>query len=315
MIDPSQEHDPSAHGGRLEVTRDLPVRHPVFFTPNGLRAGWRLLIFLALVSVFGTIVGFNPSVQGMFHAVQANGVMTPAALIVIEGAEVLVLTLAAAVMTRIEKRSFADYGLPLRQALQKGFWLGSLVGFLALTALLGLLAAFHVYSAAAVAITGRDMTQYGLLYAIAFLLVATFEEFLFRGYLQSTLASGIGFWPAAIVLAVVFGSVHLGNRGETKLGALTAGLFGLVAAFSLFRTGNLWFAIGLHAAWDWGETFFYSVPDSGILARGHLLNASFHGSTWLTGGSVGPEGSIVALPTLLLMALVIHVLFPLGHTD
>jgi uncharacterized protein len=315
MINPSQEHDPSAHGGRLEVIRDLPVRHSLFFTPNGLRAGWRLLIFFALVSVFGTIVSFNPSVQRMFHVVQASGVTTPATLIVIEGSEVIALILAAAVMTRIEKRSLADYGLPLLQAFRKGFWLGSLVGFLALTALLGLLAAFHAYSAAAVAITGRDMTKYGLLYAIGFLLVATFEEFLFRGYLQSTLASGIGFWPAAVVLAVVFGSVHLGNRGETKLGALTAGLFGLVAAFSLFRTGNLWFAIGLHAAWDWGETFFYSVPDSGILARGHLLNASFHGSTWLTGGSVGPEGSIVALPTLLLMALAIHVLFPLRHTD
>jgi hypothetical protein len=55
----------------------------------------------------------------------------------------------------------------------------------------------------------------------------------------------------------------------------------------------LWFAVGFHAAWDWGETFFYSVPDSGTIFPGHLLKSSFHGPPWLTGGMVGPEGSLL----------------------
>jgi len=33
------------------------------------------------------------------------------------------------------------------------------------------------------------------------------------------------------------------------------------------------------------------VPDSGIVMPGHLLASSFHGPAWLTGGTVGPEGS------------------------
>ncbi|HEY6291801.1 MAG TPA: hypothetical protein VI455_09615, partial [Terriglobia bacterium] len=57
------------------------------------------------------------------------------------------------------------------------------------------------------------------------------------------------------------------------------------------RTGSLWFAIGLHASWDYSESFLYSVPDSGAMIPGHLLNSSFHGPVWLTGGAVGPEGS------------------------
>jgi hypothetical protein len=61
----------------------------------------------------------------------------------------------------------------------------------------------------------------------------------------------------------------------------------------LRRTGNLWFAVGFHAAWDWGETYFYSVPDSGMVARGHLLSSSMQGPLWLSGGSVGPEGSVL----------------------
>jgi len=61
---------------------------------------------------------------------------------------------------------------------------------------------------------------------------------------------------------------------------------------ALRRTGTLWFAIGFHAAYDFGETYVYSVPDSGFVMPGHLLASSFHGPAWLTGGTVGPEGSV-----------------------
>ena len=83
--------------------------------------------------------------------------------------------------------------------------------------------------------------------------------------------------------------------------------------FDLLQTGNIWFAIGTHAAFDWGETFVYSVPDSGLPAQGHLFNSSFHGPFWLTGGSVGPEGSAFAILVLLIGALAIHFLFPVRH--
>jgi hypothetical protein len=29
------------------------------------------------------------------------------------------------------------------------------------------------------------------------------------------------------------------------------------------------------------------------MATGHLLNSSLHGPRWLTGGSIGPEGSVM----------------------
>ena len=76
------------------------------------------------------------------------------------------------------------------------------------------------------------------------------------------------------------------------MGLSGAALIGLFFCLTLRRTGNLWFAVGFHASWDWGESFLYSVPDSGEKAPGHLLSSSFHGSPWLTGGSVGPEGSV-----------------------
>ena len=82
------------------------------------------------------------------------------------------------------------------------------------------------------------------------------------------------------------------NGGEQWQGLLAAAFIGFFFCLTLRRTGNLWFAVGFHAAWDWGETFFYSVPDSGMVAPGHLLSSSLRGSDWLSGGSVGPEGSV-----------------------
>ena len=72
----------------------------------------------------------------------------------------------------------------------------------------------------------------------------------------------------------------------------------------------LWFAVGLHAAFDWGETFLFSVPDSGIVAPGHLLNSSFHGPAWLTGGTVGPEGRVMAFVVVGLAAAAFVLVYP-----
>src|SRR5208283_2798560 len=90
-----------------------------------------------------------------------------------------------------------------------------------------------------------------------------YEEFLFRGYVQFTLGLGIGFWPAAVLLSAGFGYVHLSNGGENWIGAASVATIGLLFAFTLRRSGNLWYAVGLHASFDWGETFLYSVPNSG----------------------------------------------------
>ena len=94
-----------------------------------------------------------------------------------------------------------------------------------------------------------------------------------------------------------------------------AGSFGLLALYSLQRTGSLWFAVGMHAGFDWTETYFYGVPDSGMLAQGHLLNSSFHGPDWLTGGTVGPEGSYLVFLLLILSAIGIDFMFPAKHTE
>jgi hypothetical protein len=90
------------------------------------------------------------------------------------------------------------------------------------------------------------------------------------------------------------------------VGGLATALAALLFCVSLWLTGNLWFAIGMHAAWDWAETYFFGVADSGMPANGHLLNTTLSGSKWMTGGTVGPEGSVIEL---LVVSAVIALLF------
>ena len=198
----------------------------------------------------------------------------------------------ALVLARIERRPWKAYGLPAAQALGKMFWVGTLWGFAAISLLMLALYGLHAFHFGHLALHGMRMAKLAAFWAVMFLLVGLFEEFLLRGYTQFTLSRGVGFWSSAVALSCAFGLIHLRNGGEQWPGLLAAAAIGLFFCLTLRRTGSLWFAVGFHAAWDWGETFFYSVPDSGMVAPGHLLSSSLQGPSWISGGSVGPEGSV-----------------------
>ncbi len=228
----------------------------------------------------------------------------------LEVAQAICVLVAGWIMSHIEHRPFASYGLPKRDALGRSFWIGTVWGFLACSALMLSLRAAGVYHFGSLALGGARILKFAVFWSVLFLFVGLFEEFFFRGYTQFTLSRGLGFWPAALMLSAAFGGIHLGNSGESKIGALGAALIGLFFCLTLRRTGNLWFAVGMHMAWDWGETFFYSVPDSGFVAPGHLFNATIAGPEWLTGGPVGPEASVFVFILMALMAAIFHFMYP-----
>ncbi len=261
-----------------------PWLRRVFVGPGGVRSGWSFALYaglFALIVVVGnwlaTPLQFGDLWSQMFG--ELGGVVAA--------------VIPALIMARVEGRPWAAYGLPLRDAFSKLFWVGTIWGFLGISLLLVILRGLHAFDFGHVLLHGAGMLKFAIFWGVVFLLVGFFEEFFLRGYTQFTLARGIGFWPAAVLLSTAFGASHLKNPGEAWTGALAAGLIGLFFCLTLRRTGSLWFAVGFHAAWDWGESFLYSVPDSGSISPGHLLSSSFHGSRWLTGGSVGPEGSLL----------------------
>ena len=278
---------------------------------NGLRSGWRLLIYVLIVAISSALISF-----GIHFVHKASGQKAPlgppSALQLLEQ-EILgfaVVFGAALIMSRVERRPLGEYGLPANGLLGSKFWLGFVFGIVEICLLIGLISIFGGYSFGSLALQGSDIIRWGAFHLLLFFFVGLFEEFLFRGYSQHTLAKGIGFWPAALLLSIGFGAVHLFNPGEGVVGGASVVLVALLFCFSLRRTGSLWYAVGLHASFDWGETYLFSVPNSGLVMQGHLSNSLLHGPKWLTGGTIGPEGSVFCFLTMGLQFLVVALLFP-----
>jgi uncharacterized protein len=288
--------------------------------PNGLRAGWRVFMFIVLCAVlFGSFVliragGPKAFLEQYKNQNQSQITITPLLMGASEAITLLVLCVAALVMGKIEHRKFGEYGLPLRLALRKDFWVGSLIGFSAISGTLLMIFLLHGFRVTGLALHGTAILYSLFGWAIAFLLVGLAEEFLFRGYIQYTFTSGIGFWPAAFVMSGLFGLGHFFNSHESARGSGTVVLFGLLLCLFLQRTGNLWCAVGFHLGYDWGQ-MFYGVPDSGIVPYHNLLNSTLSGPQWLTGGMVGPEASFLTPLALLIVAVIFSRHYPETRYD
>ena len=289
-----QEEPVQTPAPELLSSARYPV-HNVFVGPEGLHAGWRLLLFVFLAAALGVSFG---RLTALWHPRGAGKLWQDW---LIEFELFIAASAAGFVMAKIERRPLASYGLPLRGAFRKHFWIGALWGLVWLTVLMVALRLAGAFYFGGLAIHGARILKFAAFYGLLFLTVSLFEEFSVRGYPLFTLTQGMGFWPAAVLLSIIFGGMHYSNSGEGWVGLLGAAMIGLFFSLTVRRTGTLWFAVGFHTSWDWGESYFYSVPDSGGISPGHLLNSSFRGPVWLTGGSIGPEGSVLVFVVMALM--------------
>jgi CAAX protease family protein len=307
-----EQPEPSLPVVAAEEPPDQSPIEQVFYGPNGVRAGWRVsAYFLGTFLTAPLLMWFGAS---MFHE-PMSGVAALWREMYEQAAWFVAALLAAILVGQLEERNIDDYGLPRRQALGKMFWIGAAWGLAAITLLLLLLRGTHAFYFGHPVLHGARVLRFALFWGGYFVLVGLFEEFLIRGYAMFTLSRSIGFWPAAIVLSIIFGGIHVRNPGETWLGLLGVVAIGMFFCLTLYRTGNLWFAVGFHSFWDWGQTYLYSVPDSGTMEPGHLMYPSFHGPDWLTGGSVGPEASVLCFVVIGLVGVAFARRYPVSNLE
>jgi len=266
----------------------------IFFNERSLRIGWGIALFIAIaVSLrFAQYFGFT-------RLLPHHWLLTPQGLLAEEAIRAGIVLLATFVLARIERRAFTAYGLGGERRLRL-LMLGSVWGFVAISVVVALQLLGGNLSLSPSADSVLRLLGNGLLWLAAFYAVAVFEELLLRGYLQYTLARGIGFWWAALVWSAVFVWMHTGNSGETLLGLAQTGWIALFFCLALRLTGSLWWVIGYHALWDWGESYFYGMPNSGQLFDGRLMSASASGNPLWSGGSGGPEASLWSFFVLVL---------------
>jgi uncharacterized protein len=299
----------------------------IFIGPQGLRAGWSLLLFILLFAALGfgvrsIVHKLNPA------ALQSPGPgeeISPLRGIVGEAIPFLIVLLVTWIMSKIEGRPNSVYGLGGSRKVPH-FLVGLSWGIVCLSLLILALWKNGFLVIDQRLLFGANVFRYAALWLLGFFVVGLLEEYLVRGYLQYTLTRGLaglyqwifktrystalGFWTSAVLFSVLFGLGHGNNPGESPIGLLSAGLAALVFCLSLWRTGSLWWAIGFHTSWDWGQSFLYGVADSGIMVQHHLLATHPVGKPLLSGGTTGPEGSIFILLILALACVIIIFTLP-----
>jgi hypothetical protein len=154
MVTPN---DPGAPGGEPVPPPSASRPHgefrlnKVFLGPRGIRSGWRLAIWLLTLAAVEFILS---RLAGLLE----RRILQPGApgvrLISGEAIGFASVLIATALMARAESRTFADYGLPARQAFRGWFWKGVLGGLGSVSALLGLIHLEHGFDYGAMALHG-----------------------------------------------------------------------------------------------------------------------------------------------------------------
>lgn len=210
----------------------------------------------------------------------------------------VVPTLAAYLflVLRIERRRPGE--LAWHKLLPHGA-LGIAMGVLLISAVVGVLWLAGSYEVVG---TNPD-APWALALLVGGLSSAIAEELVFRGILFRVTEEGLGTWPALAVSAVVFGLLHIANRGATAGSSVAIAVeAGLLLGLVYHVTRSLPLCMGMHLGWNFAQGMVYGIPVSGAAIQGWLVS-SRTGPDWLTGGSFGAEGSVVTVGISLLCSL------------
>lgn len=198
---------------------------------------------------------------------------------------------------RVEQRPVTELSGP-------GAWgetgAGVLVGAALFATVIGVLAAAGAY-----AIVGRGAWGGVAAALVASVTAAIVEEIIFRGILFRLVESAFGSVIAIVVSGAIFGGLHVLSPHPTLAGLAAIALeAGILLACAYVLTRRLWFAMGIHGAWNLMQGGIFGAPVSGTPSKG-LFTGTLSGPEWLTGGVFGPEASVVSIVACLAAAAVI----------
>src|SRR5690348_748972 len=98
----------------------------IFVGPQRIRAGWRFVFFVFLLFGFSKL--FFWSLTVLFHYQEHAG-WWPTDFLLDGALSFAAALLATWIMSKLERRPFAEYGLPRPAMFRKHFWQGTLWGF------------------------------------------------------------------------------------------------------------------------------------------------------------------------------------------
>ncbi len=205
------------------TAEEVPLRHDpqtppansttrrIFIGPNGLRAGWRLLIFIAIIMAMSAVARII--IKRFYPAALDPTQLTPMRIIAPDLLVCFILAVAAWIMSKMEGRRPGQYGLPRSEALRKNFWVGILIGLLATSTTVLAIFALHGVRFTTAAIHGTAIFTAAAAWGLAFLLSGLAEEFLFR----RICAVHTDHWHGILAVRIfVIGFIRAGSRHQWR---------------------------------------------------------------------------------------------------
>src|SRR5712691_8895328 len=189
----------------------------IFIGPEGLRSGWRFLLF-ALGIVLGAWFVEEPLARFL---AQRSGInlheLSEPTLLIRKFVTCLSVFLVTAIAGTLDRRRVDSYGLPIEQAFGRFFWKGMLAGLLVVIFVGGGMILTGGMTLRRLALNGNEIAKLGLLWFVANILIGIGEEYTFRGYALRSLWRGAGFWPAALITTALSAGDHLSKPGENAM--------------------------------------------------------------------------------------------------
>ena len=255
-----------------------------------LRAGWRILLYLALLVLLHLAAGY----LGRWLPRAPLG-WTSYVLLIAVG-----LLAGWALLVRFDGRPPGALGFALTRAtlpeIVTGFGIGAALLVLAALPLFG---TDTVHFEADSGDAGAYLASLTLTLGF-FALAAAFEEVWFRGYAFQALVEGIGVWPAILLSSALFSFFHADNPNVDAIALANIFLAGILLALAYLRTRSLWFATAVHAGWNWTMSSALGFPVSGlVMLDTPMYDTVETGPDWWTGGAFGPEAGIVGTAAMI----------------
>jgi hypothetical protein len=273
------------------ATEDVPYRglRWIFIGPQGLRAGWAVFVFFILLRYLSQGVG---TVLFSLHLISGSADdFSPGSVFFGEAGALLALLIAIAIVGLLEGRRIPAYNLTGPRRPQH-FFFGLAAGFLALSALVGALAAGGWLHFGPVALSGAAIFRFGLLWGCVFLIGACFEEGMCRCFLLFTLTRGINYWSALGACAYLCARLAMRHRiGGDAWGVYAVILIGLFPCYVLSRkaaprSGGFWCAAWITSAYfgymhvsNPGETWI-GIFAAALIGFVFCVSVRLTGSAW-----------------------------------
>jgi hypothetical protein len=297
-------------GSSLQQTLDRDVPQPeslvrrLFKNRFGhWRAGWRLLVYLVAAFALGKLITTglrlfmgNPA-EAPFDSWLHSVLWVVANFGLIAG--------ALLVLRWLDRRPAALLGL----SLTPGWVRESAVGLVWGVGATGVLTVILIVSGSvSFAVSPQPAESLATMprYLFIFLMAATVEELVFRGYPLQVLAEGSRRWIAGALLCIVFTMGHANNPDVTIIGIVNIFLASIMLTVLYFQTRRLWLPNAVHVSWNFSQSWLLGFDVSGIKIDDQLIIMTPTGADLITGGEFGLEGSI--LSTILFVVVIVWLL-------